>query len=368
MTIDYTFCRREGRMTRRHFMKGAAIAGCTWLTANSADAQTTDVMNELYAQARQEGILNYYAGGPVAAQKATIAEFSAAFPAIKVNLVTGFSNQLASSIDDQIVRHQMEADVANLQTIQDIERWKRQDTLLAGQIPNFEKVLPEFKDADGTSVGVRAYALGYGYNTRQLSADRAPKSALDFLDPNLKDRIITSYPQDDDVTLYLYDSIVSRHGWEFMPKFMKNRPQFIRGHLGVVQQLAKGVAAVSFDTSVGTALGAKRDGAPLEIIVPTVDPMPVWENRCCIFKACPHPNAARLFVAWMLSYEHQSKQGLWSTREDIAPAVDGFKALSAYNTVHDFRRFILDEQRASDLRRRFESYVGPVRGEPVLGQ
>jgi len=39
-----------------------------------------------------------------------------------MQLVAGFSNQLAPRIDEQIARNRLEADVAVLQTIQDFER------------------------------------------------------------------------------------------------------------------------------------------------------------------------------------------------------------------------------------------------------
>jgi hypothetical protein len=50
----------------------------------------------------------------------------------------------------------------------------------------------------------------------------------------------------------------------------------------------------------------------------------------------------------------------------VAPT-GGFKPITDYNTASQFRDFMLDEALVADLRKRFESYIGPVSGDPVLG-
>src|SRR5882724_698747 len=353
-------------ISRRDLFKAAAVVSSAF-SLPKIYAQTTGDLADLYSAAKQEGALTYYAGGPTAPHQAAIDQFSNSYPGIKVSLATGFSNQLVPRIDEQIARGSVETDVANLQTIQDIERWKNRGALIVNRGPNFDEVLDQFKDADGTNVGVRVYALGYGYNQDMVSADQIPKSAVDFLKPKFRGQVVSSYPHDDDITLYLYYNIVQAHGWKFMPELMANKPQFIRGHVGVVREMAQGRAGLSFDTSIETALASKRSGSRIEVVAPTDDLMTVWENRCCIFKGAPHPNAARLFVAWLISYEHQSRQGNWSTRRDVA-AVGSFKSISNYKTADHFRDFILDEPRVVDMRKRFASYIGPVFGEVVLAQ
>jgi ABC-type Fe3+ transport system substrate-binding protein len=247
------------------------------------------------------------------------------------------------------------------------ERWKQLDGLTVYRAPEWSTVDRQFKDPDGTNVGVRVLAVGYCYNTEQLPADKVPKSALDFLDPQFLGRVISTYPHDDDTTLYLYHTIILKYDWDYMPRLMANEPQFVRGHLGIAQAVASGKAAVSFDATAGTTLTAKRNGGKIDLAFPAEDQFPIWENRCAIFRSAPHASATCLFQAWLLSREYQQAfaPGFWPARGDIAPN-GGLKSVGQYATSNQFREFILNTGLVTELRARFESIIGPPKGNPVL--
>jgi len=117
----------------------------------------------------------------------------------------------------------------------------------------------------------------------------------------LKGKVITTYPNDDDVTLYLFHTIVQKYGWEFMDKYMANDPQWVRGHLGSARAVASGQAATTFDTMTNVTIGLKKNNQPTEAAFSTVDPLPIWPQTTAIFKDAPHPNAAKLYVTWFLA-------------------------------------------------------------------
>jgi len=353
-------------LSRRRFLEVSAFTG-GGLCLSGVGALAQDEIARLYEDAKQEGAVSYYAGGPIAPHQADIEAFSKEFPGISFDLKTGFSNQLVPPINDQIAAGKLEADIANLQTIQDIEAWRQAEVLASYRSPNFDAILDTFKEEDGTSVGVHVYGLCYGYNPNLVAAEDVPKSAPDFLDSKFRGKIISTYPQDDDITLYLYWTIVDKYGWEYMSELMKNQPRFIRGHLGIAQEIAAGNAALSFDASVTTITRAQAAGGTIEAAFSQTDPMPIWDNRLCIFKDAPHPNAARLFQTWLLSREHQIAAGLWSTRRDVEPEGGKFKGIDEYFTAHNFKDFILQPaDELQELRVRFESFIGPVEGMPVL--
>jgi hypothetical protein len=89
------------------------------------------------------------------------------------------------------------------------------------------------------------YGLGYGYDPRQVAARQVPRSAAGFTGPRCRGRVISTYPHQDDVTLYLYSVLAERHGWSFTGQLLASSPQFVNGHLGVAQGLAAGTAALS---------------------------------------------------------------------------------------------------------------------------
>ena len=91
-------------------------------------------------------------------------------------------------------------------------------------------------------------AMPYMFNTRQVTASDVPNSAPDFLKPQFKGRMVTPYPADDDATLWLFHKIVLKYGWDYMDKYMANKPSFIQGHLGQQRSIASGQNWVTFDS------------------------------------------------------------------------------------------------------------------------
>ncbi|HZS01805.1 MAG TPA: ABC transporter substrate-binding protein [Chloroflexota bacterium] len=358
---------RRGGMGRRRFLQVTA-AGVGALALARGGARVAHAqLEELYRLARGEGQLNLYGGGPTAPFQASGNQFAAAFPGITVNVTGGFSNELAPEIDRQIAAGNMDCDITILQTLQDFERWKRANALLPFQPDGFDQIPAGFKDPDGTSVGIRVTGVAFAYSPGRVPEENVPRTALDFLDPKLGGLCITCYPHDDDVTLYRYDTIVQKHGWDFMDRLMVNRPQFIRGHLGVVREIMADRAGVSFDSTTSSTAGAQANGGNIVLLIPEEDAMPIWPQSAGIFRGAPHPNAAKLYLSWLLSREEQARlaPGTWPVRQDVAPPT-GFRPISEYNVANDFRAFVTDEARIEELRRRYEEYIGPIRGEPVI--
>ena len=109
-------------------------------------------------------------------------------------------------------------------------------------------------------------------------------------------------------------------------------------------QLPPALGAVAFNTRPGSA-GPKPD-ARFEI-----DYVAAWR-----------PGGPPKLTA-----EEQAKiaPGSWPVRQDVAPPA-GFRPIFDYTVANDFRAFVTDEARLQELRRRYQEYVGPVRGEPVI--
>jgi ABC-type Fe3+ transport system substrate-binding protein len=322
-------------------------------------------INELYAAAKKEGALSLDGGGPAGLYEPWVREFEQRFPGIKVTLQADFSNILDPVIDRELAEHKLTVDLTIFQTLQDYDRWKKQGVLMTFKPDGWDQIDPSFKDPDGTSVGVAVYALSYAFNTKSLPESQVPKSAADFLKPEFKGRVITSYPNDDDITLYLYHTIVQKYGWEFMDKYMATNPQWIRGHLGVARSVASGQAALTFDTMANVSLGLKKSGQPADIAFSSVDPLPIWPQTTAIFKDAPHPNAAKLYITWFLAKEQQARIGTWSVRKDVEPPA-GLKPIFDYDLANDFRSFITNTKVVEEERKRFESYIGKPQGQPVI--
>jgi ABC-type Fe3+ transport system substrate-binding protein len=336
------------------WLGGVALAA---LGTSVAAAQTADA---LYQAAKAEGALTIVGGGPAPPYEKSAQEFMRRYPGIAVTVTGGPSNVHAAEIDKQIAARALRIDLAILQTVQDFERWKRGGALASFKPDGYDKIDDGWKDREGFYVGVYVNGLLYAYNPQKVKTDAVPRTALDFLKPEFKGQIITTYPHVDDVTLYLYSIIEARHP-DFVDRLKPNAPSFVRGHLGVTRAIASGDKSLSFDVVAKDASEEAAAGKPIAITVSQSEPMPVWAQIAGVFKEAPHPNAAKLFVAWYLAPEQQQRTGYWSSRSDIGPPA-GLKALSSYNLANAYRAFIMDETRAQALRKRYEAFTGPVAG------
>jgi ABC-type Fe3+ transport system substrate-binding protein len=315
--------------------------------------------SDLYAKAKSEGAFAFYVGGPTAPWEERAKVFAEKYPGIKISIGGGFSNVLDQKIDQQIAANKLEVDAAILQTIADFVRWKRENRLMAFKPPGFDKMDAAFKDADGTFWATMVNAVPYMYNTEKVAAADVPNSALDFLTPEFHGKIVTAYPADDDVTLWVFYHIAQKYGWGYMDKYMAAKPSFIQGHLGEQRSIGTGQNLVTFDSILDITSGLKRQGMPVNSHIPAGDALPIWPLSGAIFKDAPHPNAAKLFLSWLLEPEQQSKLPTWSPRSDVPPPA-GYQPILSYNVVNDYRDFLTDQARVAELRKRFEGYSGPI--------
>jgi ABC-type Fe3+ transport system substrate-binding protein len=333
------------------FLFAASFAGGTIARAQAPD--------DLYVKAKEEGAFAFYAGGPTEPWQRRANAFAEAYPGIKISITGGFSNVLDKKIDEQIAQHKLEVDAAILQTIADFARWKADGRLLIFKPPGFAAIHASFKDDDGAFCATMVNVVPYMYNTEKVAAAEVPNSALDFLKAEFRGKTVTPYPADDDVTLWVFYHIVQKYGWTFMDHYMASRPNFIQGHLGEQRSIATGENWVTFDSIYDITSQLKRQGMPVDSHFPANDEMPIWPLTAAIFKDAPHPNAAMLFLSWLLSPEQQATLGTWSPRADVAPPA-GFRPILSYNVANDYRAFLTDQALVAELRTRFEGYTGPV--------
>ena len=316
-------------------------------------------LNALYALAKQEKTLVLWAAGPAADYETAAHAFEEQFPGVTVSLTGGFSNVLNAKIEEQLRTKKVETDLAILQTIQDFVAWEKRGLLQHFKPAGFDKINNLEKDKDGAWIAVTKNPILYGYNTEQVPRSEVPQLATDFLRERFRGKLVSAYPADDDATLFAFGTVVEKYGWSFMTQYMKQQPKFVQGHLGVARSIGSGESIASFDVTVSAALNAQRAGGKIAMTGPTDDYVPVFFTAEAILKDAPHPSTAKLFVTWFLSKEWQSQAGGYSSRSDVPPPA-GLPPLSSFRLEERYTEFVSAENQVADLRRRLESYTGPV--------
>jgi ABC-type Fe3+ transport system substrate-binding protein len=229
-----------------------------------------------YARAKDEKSLVIYAGGRVSNYEPLAWDFERQFPGLTVSIEGGFSNVLNQKIEQQFKDGKLQADMVLFQTAQDFVRWKQQGKMLAFRPEGFDAIDSSFKDPDGAFIVWYVGLLSYAYNAQQLKPETAPKSALDFLKPEFRGKMIACYPHDDDATLYLFHTLAQKHGSDYIDKYLANQPNWVQGHLGVSRSVAAGTNLVTLDATTSTVLNLKKAGQPIEFIFSEVDPIPIY--------------------------------------------------------------------------------------------
>ena len=149
-----------------------------------------------------------------------------------------------------------------------------------------------------------------------------------------------------------------KYGWAYMDHYIKQKPKFLQGHLDVARSLGSGERLVSVSATVSNTLDVQRAGGKVAMVAPEDDFLPVSFTAEAILKEAPHPNAAKLYVTWLLSKEWQSRAGVYSSRSDVPPPA-GLPPLSSYRLEERYLEFVSGEDQLTDLRKRYKSYVGP---------
>ena len=133
--------------------------------------------------------------------------------------------------------------------------------------------------------------------------------------------MISCYPHDDDITLYLFYTIVEALRLGLDGQVRRQRREL---HPGPSRRVALDLGRREHGDDrlqpESVAARKERAGKPMAIAFSEVDPTPIWAQTAATFNDSPHPNAARLFLSWLLQKEQQTKLlDTWSVRVDVPP-------------------------------------------------
>lgn len=361
-------------MARRWYAVSSLLVAACDPEGNAAEAPQgavaveTRSLDELHEAALAEGgRLIVYAGGDTAGQQDGIKRaFEERFPGVTLDIVVDYSKFHDARIDNQLATNTLVPDVVQLQTLHDFPRWKAEGVLLPYKPRGWEAIYDAFKDPDGAYTGIFADAFSNVVNTDLIPEKDWPREASDYLRPDLKGKIVVTYPNDDDAVLFWFKQVVDEYGWDYVARFKEQEPIYVRGTQAPADQVEAGTAAATFSTD-GALIPSPE--AHSRFVLPNKDPFVSWAQQAAIFKGAKNLAAAELYLNWLLDKETQSKVWyMWSVRTDVsAPA--GYKPIWEYENSDPtaFGRFMEDREAVERFRTQIGLYLGEVEGEPSPG-
>ena len=181
-----------------------------------------------------------------------------------------------------------------------IEFFRRKGMLQPYYTPLAEKFDKRFVQAQGFWVANRVTMMVLGYNTRLIKAADAPHRYEDLLEPKWKNQLALE-GEDSPWFMTLMEHWGEQKGKAFFQRLRAQNPKIRSGHTHLAQLIAAGEDPLSPNIhSQGMASGQRR-GAPVDWL--NLEPVVATSNVSALAKNAPHPNAALLFLDFILSKE-----------------------------------------------------------------
>jgi ABC-type Fe3+ transport system substrate-binding protein len=294
--------------SRRDVLKGASTIALGTVCASPARAAAPPpqaITPELIAAAKTEGKVVLYSSMDLPVGEKLGKAFEAAYGGINIQIERSGSERLFQRIAQEFDSNIHAADVINSSDASHFIPWKKNGWLMPFVPDEVAKFFPEsYRDGDGMFAVSRLYLSSIAYNTNLVKAEDAPKSYADLLDPKWAGKIVKGHPAYSGTIMTATFQLVRELGWDYFEKLAKQRVMQVQSSTDPPKKLSLGERAVMADGNEYGVVLLKEAGQPVEPVYPT-EGTPTISGPTGIFASAPHPNAAKLFQAWLHTRETQ---------------------------------------------------------------
>jgi iron(III) transport system substrate-binding protein len=296
------------------------------------------------AKAEAEGSVLVYSPDPETNQAALMAAFHAAFPKIQTNYLRLQTGALYARL---MAERQAQTHVADILVLTDMTftlDFQKRKGWMQYVSPESGAFLPKYKSIpEGQFVWGAAIISGIAYNPTTVKPADAPKSWADLTDPRWKDvinvKVSTAGTQHQ--VWYTMRQILGEKYWQ---DFAKLNPRAFDSYVQQFDRTISGQDQIIENGQYSGVLQFKAKGAPIEFVFPTEGEIATPSIYGAIAEA-PHPEAAKLFMDWLMGVPGQTAlvkaSSLHSIRPDVAPPAGG-APISAFKllTPDDWDAFL----------------------------
>jgi len=288
--------------SRRDVLVGLATASALALSPRISPAQAAEDWAKIEEAAKKEGQLVYYCPqGPVPQEWTK--QFQSRF-GIRVDLLQATPTEWRERIRSEQAAGRFIADVATSGS------GTQTNMTLAGQFQSFgalplaSRVESPFKErnVDDRLVIVGANPFGMLVNTNMVPEAERPKRWSDLLDAKWKGRILADDMRRDGGGYSFFGVMLDNFGPEFHRKLAKQDLIFTNNPTVQYRRIAAGEYPIYLPMSPTNLVPLM--GLPVAVVMPE-EGVSAAMTGAGMLKNAPHPNAARLFLNWLLTDEAQ---------------------------------------------------------------
>lgn len=262
--------------------------------------QMTALEKKLYEAAKKEGKVFWWDSQSLKEASLFINAFTKRYPGVDVSFWEGNSYQ----VDEKyFAERQGGRNPVDVMQIEWYDKYKKEGLLTdLGDIVKDSGFSREFTTKEGDAVSIEHTIRGVAYNTKLVSPKDSLRSWEDLLNPKWKNKIAV------ETNMSVFVSLTPSWGEEkiiaYLKKLAEQKPIFTEGVTHLMTLLGAGEFPIAVNVLLHRTLDMQSKGTPVAWmpISPIVDRFAPY----VIARDAPHPNAAKLYVRWLMSPEGQS--------------------------------------------------------------
>ncbi len=311
-------------ISRRAVLKGtgALALGTVFAAPARAAAPPAEAITpQLIEAAKKEGKVVLYSALDLPVGEKLGKAFEAAYPGVQIQIERSGSERLFQRIAQEHDANIHACDVVTSADAAHFIPWKRDGRLMPFVSEDIARYFPEqYRDPDGLFATSHIWLCSIACNTSLVKPEDAPKSYADLLDPRWAGKMVKGHPAYSGTVMTATFQLARDLGWEYFEKLSKQRVMQVQSSTDPPKKLALGERAVMADGNEYGVVMLKEAGQPVEPIYPT-EGTPTISGPTGIFADAPHPNAAKLFQAWLHTRETQQFFMDFTAQHSVHPQV-----------------------------------------------
>jgi iron(III) transport system substrate-binding protein len=269
------------------------------IRAPLASAQA-DQSAKLVQAAKKEGEVIVYGTMALADVNQLNAKFREKYPFIDVKLNRLGSGQIVPRALAEVRANKHLADI--LQTNSMGLHFLKREGLLGHYLSSEDRFFPDkFKDQGyWTTTNMNVHVVAF--NPKLVARDKLPKTFDDLLNPIWKGKMVLDASEQWSALMF---QIMGKEKALKYLRALAGQNLLIRSESYAMraQLVAAGEAPMDIDSTLVPVTELKKRGAPIDWI--TLGPVPVVTSAHALAARGPHPNAAKLYLDFILSKEGQ---------------------------------------------------------------